>query len=247
VTLKPTLIAVIVVLAGGLAASLLFGGKTTTKTVTVAAKTVTVAAKTVTVVASAAQTSTTGDPELETTTETTPPSEELEPTPGFEPVFLSSGLVTIDDTTGSTAGNDTNVTLVNERFGEAQLQKGALTNDSFSFDFESACCDSYAADYYQLEITVPDGATKLVADMGFLKGEASGNTVKVAFYRNEYHEGEQLRQRQLSSASEVAPVDLVVRDASKIIVLFDCLNPGRRWRVLDDDDPSFGFLDAHFE
>ena len=244
--LKPTLFALVIVLAAGLATGVLIGGKTETRTVTV-----TVAAKPATSSPPAAPAPPTTQAESGTpaaTGETTPAPDDVEPTPGFERVVLDDKLVTIDDTTASTAGEDDDVTLVNQEFGEAQLQQGPLKNDSLTFDFESACCgDDYAADYYQLEITVPDGATRFRSEMGFQKGEASGNIVKVAFYRNEYSEGEPLRQRQLSSASEVAPVDLVVKDASKVIVRFVCVNPGRRWRQLSGDAPSFGFLDAHFE
>ena len=242
---KPTLLALVIVLAAGLATGVLIGGKTETKTVTV-----TLAARPATSSPPAALPSPTTQTEPgtpETTSETTPAPDDVEPTPGFERVVLDDKLVTIDDTTGSTAGEDDGVTLVNQEFGEAQLQQGPLKNDSLTFDFDSACCGDYAADYYQLEITVPDGATRFRSEMGFQKGEASGNIVKVAFYRNEYSEDEPLRQRQLSSASEVAPVDLVVKDASKVIVRFVCVNPGRRWRQLSGDAPSFGFLDAHFE
>jgi hypothetical protein len=235
---KPTLVALVIVLAAGGAIGVLIGGKTETKTVTVTAAGL---VRTVTVAAPADRSAVASPPAPPTTNDP-------EPTPGFERVVLDDKLVTIDDTTESTAGEDDNVTLVNQEFGEAQLQQGPLKNDSLTFDFDSACCDDdYAADYYQLEITVPDGATRFQSEMGFQKGEASGNIVKVAFYRNEYSEDVPLRQRQLSSASEVAPVDLVVKGASKIIVRFVCVNPGRRWRQLSGDAPSFGFLDAHFE
>ena len=41
----------------------------------------------------------------------------------------------------------------------AQFQQGPVKNDSLTFDFESTFDEGYAADYYQLEITVPEGAT----------------------------------------------------------------------------------------
>ncbi len=143
------------------------------------------------------------------------------------------------------------MSLGNPKYGEAQLQQGPQRSDALTFDFESGCCGGEgggdAADVYRLELTVPDGATRFVSQAGFTKGEESGNTAGVAFYRNEYREGRPLRQLRLSSASEVAPLDLAVKGASKIIVLFECLNPGRRWRRIADDDPTFGFVDARFE
>ena len=236
---KPTLFALVIVLAAGLATGVLIGGKTETKTVTV---TVAGLVKTVTVAASAQSSAVASPP-------TPPKTGDPEPTPGFERVRLDADLVTIDDTTRSTPGNETEVTLNDVKYGvPAQLQQGPEKNDALTFDFESACCSyDYAADYYQFEITVPEGATRFVSEMGFLKGEATGNSVKVAFFRNEFEDGKELSQRGLDSASETAPVDLVVRDASKVIVRLTCTNKGRRWRTPSGDIPSFGFLDAHFE
>ena len=231
---KPTAFAAVVVIVVGLVAGALIGGKTETRT-----RTVTVAA--------AAATSPAATPQRPPGEETTPAAD-VEPTPGFQPVPLDEGLVTIDDTTFSSPGNDDEVTLVDVNYGvPAQLQQGPEGDGAMTFDFDTACCDGYAADYYQFEITVPEGATKLVAEMGFLKGEATGNSVKVAFYKNEFDNNSPLRQRELDSASETAPVDLAVQGASKIIVRLTCTNRGRIWRTPSDDIPSFGFLDAHFE
>jgi len=232
VNAKPTALAAVVVMIAGVAAGAAIGGKTETRT-----RTVTVAAS--------------GDTGATSTVPTASPVPEPERTPGFEPVVLDEDLVTIDDATVSTAGDyDEEVTLVDVKYGgPAQLQQGPEKSDAITFDFDSsgALEAEYAADYYQLEITVPDGATRLVSEIGFLKGEATGNRVKVAFYKNEPLEGSLLGQRQLGSASETAPVELVVAGASKIVARFTCMNKGRMWRTPSDDTPSFGFLDAHFE
>jgi len=236
VSAKPTALAAVLVVVVGLAAGVLIGGKTETKT------------RTVTVAAAPTPPAAPAEPDTDTVQEPAP-SPDPEPTPGFQPVRLDESLVTIDDTTFSSPGDDDEVTLVDVEYAvPAQLQQGPEQNDALTFDFETACCsDGYAADYYQFEITVPEGATKLVSEMGFLKGEATGNSVKVAFYRNEFDDANPLRQRELDSASETAPVDLVVQGASKIIVRLTCTNRGRVWRTPSDDVPSFGFLDAHFE
>lgn len=225
---KPTALAAFVVVIVGIAAGVAIGGKTETKT------------RTVTVTASQATSSPVSPPPP-------PASADPEPTPGFQRTVINDDLVTIDDTTRSTAGDEDGVALEEVSYGvPAQLQQGPEKTDALTFDFGSAY-GGYAADYYQFEITVPDGATKLVAEMGFLKGEATGNSVKVAFYKNEYEDGKALQQRELDSASETAPVDLVVRGNSKVIVRLTCTNRGRTWKVPSSDTPSFGFVDAHFE
>jgi hypothetical protein len=226
---KPTALAAFVVVVVGVVAGVAIGGKTETRT------------RTVTVTASA-----------DTSTGAVPPapptSTAPEPTPGFQAVVLGEENVTIDDTTRSTPGDQDGVTLVDIKYGvPAQLQQGPEKNDALTFDFDSSSYPQYAADYYQFEITVPDNATKLVSEMGFLKGEATGNSVKVAFYRNQYDDSQPLKQLELDSASETASVDLVVRGASKIIVRLTCTNKGRSWKIPSGDTPSFGFVDAHFE
>ena len=94
---------------------------------------------------------------------------------------------------------------------------------------------------------MPEHATRFLTEMGFLKGEATGNTVNVSFYINEYEERKAVRQRGLSSATETAQVTLDVTGASKVIVRMTCANRDRIWRAPSGDTPSFGFLDAHFE
>jgi len=229
VNAKPTALAAAVVIAAGLATGVAIGGKTETKT------------RTVTMAASEATSAGATSPEP-------PASADPEPTPGFQRVDLDEELVTIDDTT-TAPGDDYVVTLIEARYGvPAQLQQGPEKDQALTFDFDSSIgFDESAAEHYQFEITVPEGATKFVSEMGFLKGEVSDNRVKVAFYMNRYEDAQQLKQRELESASETAPVDLVVRGASKIIVRLTCTNKGRIWKTPSDDDPSFGFLDAHFE
>jgi hypothetical protein len=240
---KPTALAAVVVVAVGVATGAAIGGKTETRTRTV----------TVTGVADSAGAVTPPPPPTSASTQLpgqpdqspSPP----QPNPEYKPEVLDDKLVTVDDSTRSSLDTEAGaVTLLNVQYGVlAQLQQGSDSPDSMRFDFASSEYEGAAADYYQFEITVPEGATTFVSEMGFLKGEASGNRVKVAFYKNEYQEGEQFKQNLLDSASETAPVELVVRGMSKIIVRLTCKNQNHYWRTPDDDDPSFGFLDAHFE
>jgi hypothetical protein len=244
VNAMPTVVAAVVVIAAGAATGLAVGGKTKTRTVTVAG-----AERTVTVTVPGEVDNPVVSPAAPET-ETTPEGVETTQGPtGFDPVALSEELVTIDDTTHSTKGDDAQVDLSSVEYGAlAQLQQGSEKNDSMTFDFDYACCGAaYAADYYQFEITVPEHATRFETEMGFLKGEATGNTVNVSFYINEYEEGKAVRQRGLSSATETAPVSLDVTGESKVIVRMTCANRDRIWRVPSGDIPSFGFLDAHFE
>lgn len=240
---KPTVLAAVVVVVAGVATGAAIGGKTLTKT-----RTVTVAAAPDRVGAVAPP-----PPPTSTTTELPgQPDQSLspqQPNPEFKPEVLDDKLVTVDDSTRSSLDTEARpVTLLNVQYGVlAQLQQGSDSPDSMRFDFASSEYEGAAADYYQFEITVPEGATTFVSEMGFLKGEASGNRVRVAFYKNEYEEGRQLKQSLLDSASETAPVQLGVRGISKIIVRLTCRNQNHYWRTPDDDDPSFGFLDAHFE
>jgi len=241
---RPTVLAAVVVVVVGVATGAAIGGKTETRT------------RTVTVAGSPDSSGAVTSPLPLTSTDSEQSNPGLEPSrtapapnPDFKPEMLDDGLVTVDDTTRSALDIDArSVTLINVQYGvPAQLQQGPERDDGMRFDFGSSEYNEYAADYYQFEITVPEGATTFVSEMGFLKGEASGNRVKVAFYKNEYEEGKQLEQHQLDSASETASVQLVVRRLSKIIVRLTCKNQDRSWKTPDDDDPSFGFVDAHFE
>lgn len=237
---KPIAIAVVVVVAAGAATGVVLGGKSDTKT-----KTVTVAGPSQTVTKAP---SLVPQPEP-TDTETTPATTSTTAgtgTAGFDPVALDETLVTIDDTTVSTR-EDSTVALRDVAYGAlAQLQQGPEHPDSMTFTFAMAYRNG-AADFYDFELTVPEGASRLTAQMGFLKGDASGNRVKVAFFENQYEEGDKpLAQRALDSASEVGPVDLAVGSASKIIVRFVCLNRDHVWRAPSGDAPRFGFVDARF-
>ena len=243
-TAKPTALAAVVVVAVGVATGAAIGGKTETRT------------RTVTVAGAADGVAAVTPPPPPTSTAPELPGQEPDqspsppqPNPEFEPQVLDDKLVTVDDSTRSSVDTEArSVTLLNVQYGVlAQLQQGSDSPDSMRFDFGSSEYEGAAADYYQFEITVPEGATTFVSEMGFLKGEASGNRVKIAFYKNEYEEGRQFKQNLLDSASETAPVQLVVRGMSKIIVRLTCKNQNHYWRTPDDDDPSFGFLDAHFE
>jgi hypothetical protein len=154
VNAKPTALATVVVVVVGVASGAAIGGKTRTQT-----RTVTVPAATTTST-DPGETTAAG----ETAAPSPPPGAEPEPSPDFSHVVLDEELVTIDDTTSSSQGAKDDAALTDVKYGvPAQLQQGPEKDDALTFDFESTF-DEYAADYYQFEITVPEGATKLVAE-----------------------------------------------------------------------------------
>ena len=240
-----TIVAVVVVVAAGLAVGVVVGGKKETRTVTV-----TKAAATVTVRVPADGANVI-DPGVETTPGETTSTGTPPPAPGaaFERVALSA-RPRHDRRYDAQLGcgqrrHDQRGRVPPVGATAAGRQRGRP--DDVSLRHRLLRGLNYAADYYQLEITIPEGASRFVSEMGFLKGAATGNTVNVSFYKDEYVEGAAIRQRGLDSANEVAPVGIPVSGTSKLIVRFRCANPGRRWRIPSGNTPRFGFLDAHFE
>jgi len=166
---------------------------------------------------------------------------------GGSKIPLTIDDIIVDEKTVNTEA-DQSLALSDPSAGvPVQLQQGASELESFRFAFEYGY-NNEAADYYEMEVTVPEGAQRFKADVGFLKGSASGNSVRLQFFRNAYSDDAQNRLKTIDveSARQVVAVDIDLAGVSTLVVRFTCTNRSGTWRVPDDEKPGFGFREPVF-
>jgi len=225
VSWKPTALAAVVVAIVGVAAGAAIGGHTTVRTKYV-----------------------NGSSAAPGVSATATPSARPEPSAGPvpTPVPLTADDVKISTDTISSDAYDETATIEDAKYRvPVELQTGESKEDSMQFRFGTAY-ESHAADYYELQLAVPNGATHFMTTIGFLKGDASSNHVDVTFYRREYAPSTTIRRYPNDSSEGGQPVDLDVKGLSLVIVRFVCKNEDRVWRTPQDLDPMFGLQSPQF-